>query len=307
MVRAPSGRSRPPRRPRSLRRDADPPRSLARREGRPRHRRVRRAGRLDDRVHGRDRRRLRVEAAGGGRGIHRDGGAAPRAEHVRRRSAPPDRIGPLARARTAGWTAPQSGFGRRGSRPGGALPLERLHENVNFQAPSLVLWMADGITGLWPLTLIPLAAVAFVVVLGRGHRSRLGCWAVVGVLFAPPRSPPTGRCPSRAGRRAPSGSARTHAGSITPRRAARMSLRCGSRPDRRRGLRTRHTRHLDERVLQPLGRKGRRGRHADALRPSAHCRLDQGRKSSRTTPLCRSRLALCARAVRGHGGGPGRG
>jgi hypothetical protein len=64
------------------------------------------------------------------------------------------------------------------------LPLERLHENVNFQAPSLVLWMADGITGLWPLTLIPLATVAFLVVLGRGHRSRVGCWAVVGVVFA---------------------------------------------------------------------------------------------------------------------------
>jgi hypothetical protein len=64
------------------------------------------------------------------------------------------------------------------------LPLERLGENVNFQAPSLVLWMADGITGLWPLTLIPLAVVAFVVVLGRGHRSRVGCWAVVGVVFA---------------------------------------------------------------------------------------------------------------------------
>ena len=63
------------------------------------------------------------------------------------------------------------------------LPLERLDENVNFQAPSLVLWMADGITGLWPLTLIPLAAIAFVVVLGRGNRSRVGCWAVVGVLF----------------------------------------------------------------------------------------------------------------------------
>jgi hypothetical protein len=63
------------------------------------------------------------------------------------------------------------------------LPLERLNENVNFQAPSLVLWMADGITGLWPLTLIPLAAIAFVVVLGRGHRSRVGCWAVVGVVF----------------------------------------------------------------------------------------------------------------------------
>jgi hypothetical protein len=64
------------------------------------------------------------------------------------------------------------------------LPLERLHENVNFQAPSLVLWMADGITGLWPLTLVPLAAVAFVVMLGRGHRSAVGCWAVVGALFA---------------------------------------------------------------------------------------------------------------------------
>jgi hypothetical protein len=64
------------------------------------------------------------------------------------------------------------------------LPLARLNENVNFQAPSLVLWMADGITGLWPLTLIPLAAVAFIVVLGRGHRSRVGCWAVVGVVFA---------------------------------------------------------------------------------------------------------------------------
>jgi hypothetical protein len=44
--------------------------------------------------------------------------------------------------------------------------------------------MADGITGLWPLTLIPLATVAFLVVLGRGHRSRVGCWAVVGVVFA---------------------------------------------------------------------------------------------------------------------------
>jgi len=64
------------------------------------------------------------------------------------------------------------------------LPLERLHENVNFQAPSLVLWMADGITGLWPLTIIPLVAVAFVVVLGRGHWARVGCWAVVGVVFA---------------------------------------------------------------------------------------------------------------------------
>jgi len=64
------------------------------------------------------------------------------------------------------------------------LPLERLGENVNFQAPSLVLWMADGITGLWPLTLIPLAVVAFVVMLGRGNRSRAACWAVVGVLFA---------------------------------------------------------------------------------------------------------------------------
>ena len=64
------------------------------------------------------------------------------------------------------------------------LPLQRLGENVNFQAPSLVLWMADGITGLWPLTLIPVAAVSFLVVLGSGDQSRIGCWAVVGVLFA---------------------------------------------------------------------------------------------------------------------------
>ena len=63
------------------------------------------------------------------------------------------------------------------------LPLEHLRENVNFQAPSLVFWMADGITGLWPLTLVPLAAAAVLVVLGRGNRSRVGCWAVVGVLF----------------------------------------------------------------------------------------------------------------------------
>jgi hypothetical protein len=64
------------------------------------------------------------------------------------------------------------------------LPIERLGENVNFQAPSLVLWMADGITGLWPFTLVPLAAVVFVVALGRGDRSRVGCWAVVGAVFA---------------------------------------------------------------------------------------------------------------------------
>ena len=64
------------------------------------------------------------------------------------------------------------------------LPLERLRENVNFQAPSLVLWMADGITGLWPITLVPLAAAAVLVVLGRGSRSRVGSWAVVGVVFA---------------------------------------------------------------------------------------------------------------------------
>jgi hypothetical protein len=64
------------------------------------------------------------------------------------------------------------------------LPLDRLNENVNFQAPSLVLWMADGITALWPTTLIPLAAISFVVVLSRGNWSLVGCWVVVGVLFA---------------------------------------------------------------------------------------------------------------------------
>ena len=64
------------------------------------------------------------------------------------------------------------------------LPIGRLEANVNFQAPSLVLWMADGVTGLWPLTLIPIAAVALLVVLGRGNWSQVGCWAVVGVVFA---------------------------------------------------------------------------------------------------------------------------
>ena len=35
-----------------------------------------------------NRRRVRIEAAGGERGLHRDGSAAPRAEHVRGRPAP---------------------------------------------------------------------------------------------------------------------------------------------------------------------------------------------------------------------------
>ena len=104
LVRPASGRSRPVRRPRAVRRDADPPRSLARGEGRPRHRRVRGAGRLDDRLPGRDRRRVRIEAAGGRGRLHRDGGAAPRAEHVRRRTASADRARSLAGTRTTGRT-----------------------------------------------------------------------------------------------------------------------------------------------------------------------------------------------------------
>ena len=104
VVRPTPGRSRPVRRPRAVRRDAGPPRSLAGGEGRPRHRRVRSAGRFDARLHGRDRRRVRIEAAGGREGLHSDGGATPRAEHVRRRPASADRARSLARTRSTGWT-----------------------------------------------------------------------------------------------------------------------------------------------------------------------------------------------------------
>ena len=72
LVRPASGRSRSVRRPRAVRRDADPARSLARGESRPRHRRVRGAGRLDDRLLGRHRRRVRIEAAGGRGRLHRE-------------------------------------------------------------------------------------------------------------------------------------------------------------------------------------------------------------------------------------------
>ena len=161
------------------------------------------------------------------------------------------------------------------------LPLERLKENVNFQAPSLVLWMADGITGLWPLTLIPLAAAAVLVVLGRGNRSRVGCWASSESSSRPRRSPPTGRCRSRAVRRARSESAKTHAGSITPCRSDADVLALWVVARRGGGLRTRDAGRLDERVLQPLGRKGRRGRHADAVRPAARRRGDRRWSSAR--------------------------
>ena len=174
--------------------------------------------------------------------------------------------GPLARARTAGRTpACKAACVGAAVVLAALLPLERLHENVNFQAPSLVLWMADGITGLWPLTLIPLVTVAFVVVLGRGHRSVVGSWAIVGVVFAATTLAAHSSMSVASGAASTVGIGQDSALDRS-RRAARRGCPCAVGLARaRRGLRTRHTRHLDERVLQPLGRKGRRGRHADAV------------------------------------------
>lgn len=65
-----------------------------------------------------------------------------------------------------------------------ALPLGRLVGNANFQNLALIPWAGTGLTPLWPFTFAPLAVVAGAVCLGRGARSALACWAIVGLAFA---------------------------------------------------------------------------------------------------------------------------
>jgi hypothetical protein len=63
------------------------------------------------------------------------------------------------------------------------LPLERLLYNATFQALVVIPWTAGGIDRLWPLTYLPLAAVAAVVLLGSRDRFARRAWTLVGVVF----------------------------------------------------------------------------------------------------------------------------
>ena len=63
------------------------------------------------------------------------------------------------------------------------LPLSRLLENVNTQAPSLILWTTGGIDRFWPLPLVPLACLVTFVLLGNASRMSVRVWALVGTMF----------------------------------------------------------------------------------------------------------------------------
>jgi hypothetical protein len=64
------------------------------------------------------------------------------------------------------------------------LPLERLLYNATFQALVVIPWTAGGIERFWPLTFLPLAAVAAVVLLGPAERLPRRSWTLVGLVFA---------------------------------------------------------------------------------------------------------------------------
>jgi hypothetical protein len=63
------------------------------------------------------------------------------------------------------------------------LPLSRLLENATFQNLALIPWAGGRLTDLWPLTFLPLAAVAALVSMALGGRSAMVCWALVGLAF----------------------------------------------------------------------------------------------------------------------------
>jgi hypothetical protein len=64
------------------------------------------------------------------------------------------------------------------------LPLERLLYNATFQALVVIPWTAGGIERFWPLTFLPLAAIAAAVMLGSQARLVRRSWTLVGIVFA---------------------------------------------------------------------------------------------------------------------------
>ena len=139
----------------------------------------------DDRRRRRCGRRVRLEAVGRRAGIRAERGATARAEPVRDRAASLDRDGDLARAGTA-----RESTGSRSLAPFVAgslpllLPLGQLVSNARFQALSLIPWAGDGMTELWPLTFLPLAVVAAVLLLVPFRHSATACWTIVALAFA---------------------------------------------------------------------------------------------------------------------------
>ena len=148
--------------------------------------RVRRPCRMDDRRDAPRDRGVLVEAAGGGRRVHPERGAAPRAQHVRPGPDPPRRARALPRAATARcrrWLHASS-LAVAVALPL-LFPLERLLRHATLQALVVIPWTAGGIERLWPLTFLPLAAVAAAVVLfGPPERLARRAWTIVGVVFA---------------------------------------------------------------------------------------------------------------------------
>ena len=63
------------------------------------------------------------------------------------------------------------------------IPLEKLLATVNFQAISLIPWTVGGIETLWPWTLIALAVLAAVVLLGSPAKRAARSWALVAASF----------------------------------------------------------------------------------------------------------------------------
>lgn len=63
------------------------------------------------------------------------------------------------------------------------LPLERFVHTANFQALTVIPWTAGGAERLWPLTFLPLAAVAVWVTLGAPDRLARRSWRVVALAF----------------------------------------------------------------------------------------------------------------------------
>ncbi len=62
------------------------------------------------------------------------------------------------------------------------LPIPDLIHNANLQALTVIPWGAASIRGLWPLTFLPLAALALVALVGR-RSSPVFAWALVAAAF----------------------------------------------------------------------------------------------------------------------------
>ena len=62
------------------------------------------------------------------------------------------------------------------------LPIPDLIHNANLQALTVIPWGAESIRGLWPLTFLPLAALALVALVGR-RSSAVFAWALVAAAF----------------------------------------------------------------------------------------------------------------------------